>query len=552
MTSRKARFSAFTLIELLVVVAIIAILAGLLLPALTAAREQARRTSCSSNLDQLGKAFEMYLGQYGEYYPCGLRGTPYEREPDRILQNGDGVGQTSAYKTWANGLPQIYADDYVDCCGQVFNALNKQTGRWQQTVLAWEGRADYGFYAGARYDPTCLGSSTFGAMRWYTEAQVRSRFPAWGADSTDLKLAPNGMGWLLFTGCAPDARVFYCPSAMGQSFRPSPYDRWETGNNRADLGDYPDNYNGWEQGKNPRSDPTIANQFWTQYTASYNSCSAASSPPFKSWGIKPPPDTLGDWYAAGGTSGDTLIHGNWNPRAAGCGTCGYEVFASYMYRDQEIRANDQRNASDGTKMWGYYDGMGTFPVCFTTPVIRSRAGGALFPTPRTMGNHALVCDSFEKSTLVTKAGFGAQAHRDGYNVLYGNYTTKFYGDQGGSIMYWGGRDGYLSQVNGYTNWYTPGLSTTMNFWSAGQHEVWNSPINASMLGLHASLEPLVWHEFDTNVDIDSNANTDCNTQGVYGVDVGYPFKGQTTDPYYIHYPYPSGGTYPYGGWPGRW
>lgn len=63
------RKKGFTLIELLVVIAIINILAGMLLPSLTRAKEEARRTSCLNNLRNVGQALTMYAGENDGFYP---------------------------------------------------------------------------------------------------------------------------------------------------------------------------------------------------------------------------------------------------------------------------------------------------------------------------------------------------------------------------------------------------------------------------------------------------------------------------------------------------
>jgi prepilin-type N-terminal cleavage/methylation domain-containing protein/prepilin-type processing-associated H-X9-DG protein len=84
--SNTTKIKAFTLIELLVVIAIISILAAILFPVFARARENARRTSCLSNLKQQGLAVMMYTQDYDEQLPMNAA-TGIGEQPDKPWQN---------------------------------------------------------------------------------------------------------------------------------------------------------------------------------------------------------------------------------------------------------------------------------------------------------------------------------------------------------------------------------------------------------------------------------------------------------------------------------
>jgi prepilin-type N-terminal cleavage/methylation domain-containing protein/prepilin-type processing-associated H-X9-DG protein len=123
MKMRKCK--GFTLVELLVVIAIIGVLIALLLPAVQAAREAARRSSCTNNLKQIGLANLNYESAKKKYPPGRLN----------VNDGNDCAPYATATNSAASGF--VFMLPYIEESALYANAAFENGGIWDGTNPTW-------------------------------------------------------------------------------------------------------------------------------------------------------------------------------------------------------------------------------------------------------------------------------------------------------------------------------------------------------------------------------------------------------------------------------
>lgn len=128
---KRSPTKAFTLVELLVVIGIIALLISILLPALSAAREQARVIKCGSNLRTIGQGLAIYESSFKDAVPAAVLYAGFQ------LIGGQQSGQSGTVPD--SSKPDIWGQGYISWSATIMNkgALDGSDPVFRST-LGWE------------------------------------------------------------------------------------------------------------------------------------------------------------------------------------------------------------------------------------------------------------------------------------------------------------------------------------------------------------------------------------------------------------------------------
>jgi prepilin-type N-terminal cleavage/methylation domain-containing protein len=167
--------AAFTLVELLVVIAIIGILVSLLLPAVQAAREAARRSECGSNLKQWGIAFQSYHGLHRSL-PIGMARTPRHTWVVSVFPQ---IEQSALYRSYDQALgfwqpPNTITNSESGLMNQqvpIYFCPSDRKGYWRGDQY-WRTRGNYVVNFGNTRVTGKAGSAPFGFDRSYIMGDI--------------------------------------------------------------------------------------------------------------------------------------------------------------------------------------------------------------------------------------------------------------------------------------------------------------------------------------------------------------------------------------------